>query len=199
MSARALLLAVRDQIRTTYTLDEGQCDLMDDGQPPPRAGELFVAVHPAGSWQNAAPEADTYLRELFGFHVTVSVKLGHVPVDRKGRAAILDEILSTNRPGVALVDRCERLAKILHLNYTIMAAANVYLQANDADREPLVKPPRFEVGVGPMKKSPDWWHLPTTTPTKANAAFGLSCELRFGRGEVSDQLEDLAGYALPEE
>ena len=53
----ALLYAVRDGIRAAgFGYGAAECEIMDDGKPPPRMGNFFVSVHGGKSRPGQANE-----------------------------------------------------------------------------------------------------------------------------------------------
>lgn len=114
----ALLYAVRDSIRRAgYNYDQASCEIMDSGQPPPRCGNFFVAVHDGRSRPGGAN--DRNLDELFGFSVTLTARVT-VPLDRVG-----DQQIARNIERVPLGVRqgfnakLEQLRNFLHMNWRI--------------------------------------------------------------------------------
>ena len=112
----ALLYAVRDAIRAAgYGYGVGECELMDDGKPPPRCGNFFVAIH-GGSDRS---DADNQLMEYLGFIVTLTMRVT-VPLDRVG-----DQQISRNIERIPLGVRQgfnvkrEQLRALLHMNWGI--------------------------------------------------------------------------------
>lgn len=112
----ALLYAVRDGIRAySINYDQATCELMDDGRPPPRAGNVFVAIHGG----TARSDRDNQLYELYGFSVTLTMRVG-IPLDRVG-----DQLMSRNIERVPLGYRqgfyakLEQLRAYLHMNWQI--------------------------------------------------------------------------------
>lgn len=112
----ALLYAVRDSIRAAgFNYGVAECEIMDDGKPPPRAGNFFVAVHGGNSTPGAANSRN--LDELFGFSVTLTARVT-IPLDRLG-----DQMIARNLALVPLAQRqgfdakLEQLRKLLHMNW----------------------------------------------------------------------------------
>ena len=69
----ALLFAVRDAVRA-QSFGYGSadlCEIMDDGHPPERCGNLFVAVHEGQSSSRARRNLDEY----FAFAVTLTMRV----------------------------------------------------------------------------------------------------------------------------
>jgi len=67
----AILFTVRDGIRTDLGYDARTCEIMDSGQPPPRCGDVFLAVHPAGSRNDMIGALNEYL----AFSVTLTMRV----------------------------------------------------------------------------------------------------------------------------
>lgn len=114
----ALLYAVRDGIRAAgmgYAIPS--CEIMDDGRPPPRCGNVFVAVH--GGKSRTGDANSNNLSELFDFSVTLTMRVT-VPLDRVG-----DQQIARNVALVPLGQRqgfnakAEQLRAYLHMNWRI--------------------------------------------------------------------------------
>ena len=114
----ALLYAVRDAIRAaSFNYGKAECEIMDDGRPPPRAGNWFVAVHGGVSRPGKANHRN--MHELFDFSVTLTARVT-VPLDRVG-----DQLIARNLELVPLAQRqgfnakLEQLDRFLHMNWRI--------------------------------------------------------------------------------
>lgn len=114
----ALLYAVRDGIRAAnFSYGKAECDITDDGKPPPRAGNVFVAVH--GGRTHPGNANDNNLYELYDFAVTLTMRVT-IPLDRVG-----DQLLARNIALVPLGQRqgfnhkLEQLRGFLHMNWRI--------------------------------------------------------------------------------
>ena len=84
----ALLYAVRDNIRSAgFNYGKAECEIMEDGRPPPRAGNVFVSVHGG----NSSSLRDNQLYEEFGFFITLTMRTGGVSIDRVG-----DQLIARN-------------------------------------------------------------------------------------------------------
>lgn len=117
----ALLYAVRDTIRAAgMGYDYASCEIMDDGRPPPRAGNFFAAVHEG----EGRSEADNQLHEYLGFLVTLTMRVT-VPLDRVG-----DQQLARNLARVPLAQRQgfyakrDQLRALLHMNWGMTVLTN---------------------------------------------------------------------------
>lgn len=119
----ALLYSVRDGIRAAgigYGIAE--CEICEDGRPPPRCGNLFVAVHDGECRSNA----DNQLQEYLGFLVTLTMRVT-VPLDRVG-----DQQIARNLARVPLGVRQgfnakrDQLRAYLHMNWerTVLTGRN---------------------------------------------------------------------------
>lgn len=111
----ALLYAVRDAIRAAgFNYDQATCEITaDGGQPPPRCGNQFVAVHSGRSRNGSYRNLDEY----FDFSVTLTMRVT-VPLDRAG-----DQLMARNLELVPLAQRqgfnakVEQLRTLLHENW----------------------------------------------------------------------------------
>ena len=74
-----------------------ECEIQEDGRPPPRAGNWFVAVH--GGRTHPAPANSRNLDELYDFNVTLTARVT-IPLDRVG-----DQLIARN---LTLVPHAQR-------------------------------------------------------------------------------------------
>src|SRR5262249_55448348 len=111
----ALLLGLRDHLRTQLALDTSNCDVTIDGQPLAFSGEWFYAVHP-GEFRHQ-PSGDDHPDELYGADVTITARSMRAPHDRWGTG-----ILTPGATG--LLGRAAALRAKVHLNYTLINLAN---------------------------------------------------------------------------
>lgn len=172
MSARAARLATRDILKTALSLNTDQCEVMPDGKPKPDAGELFVAVHP-GYWHARDIEG---LEEEFGVRVTVTMRLGAVPLDRAGPSAqdLLDAGLDA---------KCRQVMKALHLDVSGDAwlnAVNAYISADtpNAPATGFVEPLRFRDGGTSEERGAEWFWAEDAE--HSDPPSGLSQTMQFG-------------------
>lgn len=185
----ALLYAVRDAIRAAgFNYGIAECEITDDGKPPPRAGNVFVAVHGGKSHPGNANERNLY--ELFDFSVTLTMRVT-VSLDRVG-----DQQIARNIALVPLGQRTgfnhkvEQLRGFLHSNWKITvlqgqrpASANDNLLAWAASAVDglatgaiygFVEPARYQGAEVPTLVGADWLGA---EPESEN--FALKSELRF--------------------
>lgn len=189
MSQRAILLAVRDRLRQPPA-DGGlgyqpkECAVMFDGQPPPWAGERFVAVW-AGPWVGHDLEG---LEEEFGIFVTVSMRAARIPPDRLG------ESLIAGPPGQSLDEVLRAIVAKLHMDpgpiavgnpgqYPVLALANATIGAGENG---FVEPLRFKDGGRPEEKGPEWWWA---EPAQG-APAGIVQTLTFGGARRVQVIEE---------
>jgi hypothetical protein len=121
-------MAVRDTIQRGVLLngnaiDADTCEVGFDGSPKPSAGQLYIAVH-LGSW-SMAPMGDWDFHEQVEIQVTVTLRLGDVPLDRYGIAAWV-------KATSGLDAICRQIIVLLHHNQAVRAAANVYIGSGSA-------------------------------------------------------------------
>lgn len=153
MSMRALLLAVRDQLRDTKQLglDNTNCEVTADEQPFPVAGEIFVAVW-YGYWRNKDPNGMS-LDEDYGVNVTVSVRATRVATDRIGPS-----LLAKANDG--LLALCEQIRAAIHMDPEDSNTQAVVWRANKiigATVNGFIAPLQFRDGGRPTKRSGSWF------------------------------------------
>lgn len=178
MSLANLQLAVRNQLRTRLPIVDAATfplasindviDLQAGGQPPPAAGQLYLAIHGI-DWSAAGAEKQRGTEEVFGVAITISRKIGSAPKDRQTGAFYADA-----------VDGLDRIARLItpeiHQNYVVMNAANTLMGSPAFGfQEPL----RLIGGdPEPTIVGPEWWE--GDTETKTNAVPGWTLQIRFG-------------------
>lgn len=171
----AYLQAVRDAIRTKYDLDVMHCEVTADGKAHPDAGEWYYAVWPG----DLANSAQNCLDEQVSVNVTVTMRTGFTPPDRVGVSAIV--------PAGGLIRRVKELRAFLHMNYDVLDAANVYLNAAaGAETAGFKVPLMFQNAryLGP--KGPDWFWA---DPTGEDAITGLAVQITLGRARRVQYIE----------
>jgi hypothetical protein len=121
---RALRQAVLAQLRLPIAsggcgLDASTCDEgPPDGQPPPKAGKLFVAVH---RFRRRKVQMSSSEWEYSGC-LTVSIRINE-PWDSIGSATIQKTLLGVN-------DRCDAICAVMeNAQYVVMNAANAIINA----------------------------------------------------------------------
>jgi hypothetical protein len=173
----AILYAYRDAIRLAgfgYA-DAGLCEIMSDGHPPPRCGNIFVAVHPGMSTNNAMRNLDEY----FGFSFTLTERVS-VPLDRVGDQMLASKLArkrGKNNP--SFTSRIEQLRSWGHMNWdTGLYNANVNLSNWRPDETSpvygFVEVAHFVSAEQPQLVGPDWF-----SATPQSGSVGLKAEIRF--------------------
>lgn len=127
----AILYAVRDGIRAAgMNYGKAECEITDDGKPPPRAGNVFVSVYGGKSHPGSANDNNLY--ELFDFSVTLTMRVT-VSLDRVG-----DQQIARNIALVPLAQRqgfnakADQLRAFLHMNWgMIVLQSQTPPSAND--------------------------------------------------------------------
>jgi hypothetical protein len=173
----ALLLAIRDDIRKAgFGYDSpASCEIMDDGKPPPRAGNVFVAVHEG----QVRSTNDNCLMEYYDWNITLTMRVA-VPLDRVGDQLLASKLARKHGPGQPSFNaRLEQLRAFLHVNWRIgLYNAN----ANLIEMAPpgiisvygFIEPARYRSMEKPVLVGPDWF---SATPESGHV--GLKSELRF--------------------
>lgn len=177
----ALLYAARDAIRNAgFNYGKAECEIMDDGRPPPRAGNVFVAVHGGRSHPGNANDRNLY--ELFDFSVTLTMRVT-VPLDRIG-----DQQIARNIALVSLGQRqgfnakVEQLRGLLHMNWKMtVLQSQAVASANDnlaswatGTVYGFVEPARYQGTDAPTLVGADWMGAEPESED-----FALKSELRF--------------------
>lgn len=113
----AIMYAVRDRVRASgFGYGAAECEIMDDGRPPPRCGSVFVSVH--GGEDRSTD--DNNLMEYVDFKATLTMRVT-VPLDRVG-----DQQIHRNVSRVPLGERegfrakVDQLRRLLHMNWDLV-------------------------------------------------------------------------------
>ncbi len=180
----ALLYAVRDGIRAAgMNYGTAECEITDDGKPPPRAGNWFVAVH--GGRSNPGDANSRNLDELFDFSVTLTGRVT-IAMDRIG-----DQMIARNIALVPLAQRqgfnakVEQLRGFLHMNWRITVVQGNVLPTPPSANDNLaawctgtvygfVEPARYQGEETPSLQGPNWLGADPESDI-----FALKCELQF--------------------
>lgn len=159
----AILYAFRDGIREAgFGYGRAECEIMDDGRPPPRAGNVFVAIH--GGRVRDGGANDRNLDELHDFSVTLTMRVT-IPLDRVG-----DQLIARNLELVPLAQRqgfnarVEQLRGYLHKNWSrTVLIGQVPNSANDNLAEwatgtvyGFVEPARWQGAEPPALVGAEW-------------------------------------------
>ena len=176
----ALLYSVRDTIRAANIgYGHAECEIMEDGKPPPRCGNWFAAVHDGTSRSTA----DNQLFELYDFSVTLTARLGRVSVDRVGDQLIARNLVRAplgNREGFNA--RVEQLRALLHMNWNmVVVTGRTPASANDnlaawatGTVYGFCEPARYR-GVPRVTETPSDWF----GDDPDMESLGIKAELRF--------------------
>lgn len=178
----ALLYAVRDGIRAaSMSYGRAECEIMPDGKPPPRAGNVFVAIH--GGKSRAGAANDNSLFELFDYAVTLTMRV--TVLDRVG-----DQLIARN---IALVPqgqrqgfnaKLEQLRAYLHMNWQItVLQGQTPNSANDnlaawatGTVYGFCEPARYKGGEIAALVGAEWFG---TSTEEGAEEFGVKSELRL--------------------
>ena len=177
----ALLYAVRDTIRSAgINYGRAECEIQEDGKPPPNAGNVFASIH--GGRTSPGNANDNNLYELYDFSVTLTMRVT-VPLDRVG-----DQLIARNIALAPLAQRqgfnakVEQLRKLLHMNWNMVVvtgqspnSANDNLMAwATGVAYGFVEPARYQGAEVPTLVGADWMGA---EPDNEN--FAVKSELRF--------------------
>lgn len=166
MSQRALLLAVRDRLKTVMNLGILECEVMPDGQPPAASGDLFIAVH-EGEWRNEPIEG---MKELYGVEITVTRRAAKIAKDRLGPS------LMVGPTGESMDETMRQVINIVNMNDAINDAANAIINvAGPANG--FVETLRFSGADKTREVGPEWFDA-AGKPSKV--PVGLARTLHFG-------------------
>lgn len=182
----ALLYSVRDGIRSAgFNYGAAECEIMADGHPPPRCGNVFVAVH--GGRSSPGKDNERNLYELFGFSITLTMRVT-VPLDRVGDQQIaknlrLVPINQTQGFNVKL----EQLRAYLHSNWKITVLQNqIPNSANDnivawtlGTSYGFVEPAKWKGQDTPRLVGSEWFEATSQNGEETEDSIGIVSEMRF--------------------
>ncbi len=177
----ALLFAVRDAIRAQsfgYS-SAAFAEIMDDGHPPVKCGNIFVAIHEGQSQSRARRNLDEY----FAFAVTLTMPV-RMPDDKIGVTLLASKLARTATKGQPSFNaRMEQLRAFLHMNWSMtVLTGQTPASANDniAAWTPsgtvygFIEPAAYTGRDKPRLEGGEWLGA---DPESRDAA--LVCELRF--------------------
>lgn len=125
----ALMYAVRDNIRAAgMGYGKAECEIMDDGRPPPRCGKVFVSV----CHGKERSTADNQLNEYYDFSVVLTMRVT-ISLDRVGDQLLhrnIERVPQGQREGFRA--RLDQLRAFLHMNWAMtVQMRQLVLSAND--------------------------------------------------------------------
>lgn len=176
----ALLYAVRDVIRnSSLKYNEATCEIMRNGKPPSKAGNVFVAIHEGPTRSTN----DNCLMEYFSYRVTLSMKIT-VPADRIGDQMEARNLVRSQARASGFNARAEELRALLHMGsvqWQVLTIANQYIadwtttgSTPDGNVYGFCEPARYRGMESPVDVIGDWFAAnPEAT------LLGLKSELRF--------------------
>lgn len=163
MSVTELLLTVRDTLKSTLTLTEHECRVMQNAKPIPSCGNRFVSVFP-NRLSRLNPGGNCRLYSL-GFTVALTYRVAGYPDDNIGESLLA--LASTS----GMLNFFESIITTLDLNGTLVSTTNAISPA--ATR--VVEVPALQDGdlFGVQLKGGDWFHA------SEEQQVGLVMEARF--------------------
>lgn len=181
----ALLYAVRDTIRAAQIgYGYAECEIMEDGKPPPRCGNFFVSIH--GGRSRPGQANDNNLFELFDYSVTLTMRVS-VPLDRVGdRQIALNVNLVPEGQRRGFDHKIEQLRALLHMNWRMVVmqgqnpnSANDNLTSWSPGPSPVYgfsEPARYVGPELPKMVGGEWFNA---EPTDGDEQFGIVSEMKF--------------------
>ena len=164
MSLAALLEAVRDRLRVELNLKDTVCDVEIRGDPPPFAGSVYFAVHPASKRSIIEDVFD----ENYEVGVTVTQRIIGVPIDRWGGEFLLRNFNSIDR-------RTREVAVQIHNQVDVLTRANNIITTDDPTQNGIIEPLRWTGTESPPRVVDGTWF--TAQP---ETDVGLVVEVQFG-------------------
>ncbi len=128
MSMAQLLVTTQTWLRTELSLADQFCGIQMDGDPPPAAGEFYVAIDEGGIGSSGGTE--NWLLEQFTVVVSIMRRSGQYMKDRQGN------LLKRSASAIEAGNRLEALERAtiaaLHGRHDFRNAYNTALGAPDA-------------------------------------------------------------------
>lgn len=170
MSMALLLEAVKSRIETALSLTANEkCAVRMDGRCPGFSGELFISVHPGGINNQ---EINHGLIEDYSVNVTVTRRASFSPEDRTATE------IFTKAGG--LDDKCREVMLAIHMNYTLMNAANTAINSRAGSaRNGFKTPLRYRSMSAPQEVYSDWFQARGAESGDQMYA-GLAVTIAFG-------------------
>ncbi len=171
----ALETAVRNIIRADLDYADGDCDCTHNGQPPPRCGDVFVAVW---SRQERESLSRTCLDEVYSVLVTVTLR-SRLPFDRLVQLRY------------KMATRLSAIRALIHkdsLDQRIIRAANTLADYSWTAPD---KPAGFFEGLAYEGMEPimevdgEWFHA------QSQKYAGLAQTVRFGKARRAQALSKM--------
>lgn len=183
----ALLHAVKDNLRREVPgWTPANCEVMADGQPPPYSGDWFAAIHQAGSRSTMMNALD----ERFDFSVTLTVKVGGVPLDRVGNKLLAVPLARDLALKTGWNARAEQIRAFLHMAWGVLQEANTLLSTWEPGNIPVYgfcEPAHFAGMDMPYLVGGEWF---AAQPEAQDV--GLVGEIKFADCR---RLQAIASYA----
>lgn len=187
MSAELLCEAVARHLRAHMPggpLPPEVCDVVDEGQPIPMAGQTFLGVWEQG-WQAVSGNYD--LEEEFTIYVTVTRRIGEYPVDKIGPELIY-------RHGRQMAKTVRDVIAAVHRNQKIRAEANLLDPDIGDTTNGFYTELWFKSAQALKTQGPAWFNADTTRD--GYAMCGVSRTLVFGdsrRAQCLGAADDVSG------
>jgi hypothetical protein len=174
VSERALVNAVVTRLRSAAVLNDpsGQkSGARIGGRPPPGFGQLYYAVHWAGTREAGGHTTVDYLDKLVSVTVTITARIGVMPDDRQGKVVT---------DATELLDLAEAVAlpNVISGNYAdVMNVANAAIAGFGVTTNGFVEPLVFQ-NMGPVVECDARWI------SARDASDVARIEVRFGGARI---------------
>lgn len=182
MSHSALCQAVRNKLQTVFSLGSDACEVGFDGSVKPTGAQFYVAIHPLSM---AGVSGDWDLGEEYQVGVTLSVRLGVTPYDRRGIDVWLNQSDETG-----LHQRVRKAVLAIHHNQEVRIAANALITGgvNGKIITPLILMPG---GVQPPQpRGYDWFGEAAPEGNTQTDDAGASQTIVFGKCQRVQAIDD---------
>lgn len=186
MSMDALLYAVKDLVlQQDFGWDARTLDVMQDGKPPPKTANWFCAVHQAGERGDMLNALDEY----YDFTLTLTLAVSGKPRDRWGYLLATRQVRTLARES-GFNARAQQLKDFLHMNWAVVAQANVLLSEWYAQRYIVygfAEPAHWAGTEKPEAVGGDWLGADTSA-----ADVAITAEISF---EGARRLQAITTYS----
>lgn len=180
MSQSALMRATKAILQSSLSLNDTKCDMMSEGMPPANCGQEFIAIH-EGEWRADEADFDYGLTEYFGVKVTITHKIGHVPIEKVSSREIYAASSS-------LESRARQIIAIIHMEYEdLMNEANALIPNDEMG---FCEPLRYLGADGPPRLVGSSWFSAAMTQG-GREDVGVIRTLNFGRAKRVQDISSL--------
>jgi len=143
---------------------------MPDGHPPPRCGNVFVAVHQ----KTAESDMQNALNEFYDWSLTLTMRVMGYALDRIGDQLLASQVAEE----IGFNRRANKLISFFHMDWVMMAEANQNLLSMMPEVSVVYgfsEPARFGTMETPVFVGAEWFNA----EPEDDLQLGLKSEIQF--------------------